>query len=228
MTAIRRLLDVQYLLWLALILALVGSLRHVAWGFSTLEQGDLLAGYVQAVAVDIGLFALAVGIQERRKDGRKTWGLWFGVGLFSGVSTYANLLHGLTFASALTLNGWAWLVSIRPLVLSGVLPLLVVYLAEISAGNYQHAVKVAEKEQRKAERAAARQSSSLAEANATRAASKTAAMDALTAYLDEHPDASLSQAGQAIGRSKTTVASYLDELEAAGVIHRNGEGVQVT
>jgi hypothetical protein len=92
---IKKIFNVQALLWLALILALVGSLRHVAWGFSTLEQGDLTAGYIQAIAVDIGLFALAIGIQQHRKQGRRSIGLWAGVVLFSGVSTYANLLQAL-------------------------------------------------------------------------------------------------------------------------------------
>ena len=74
-----RLWSVQSLLWLALVLALVGSLRHVAWGFSTLERGDLLAGYVQAVAVDLGMLALALGIQSRKRQARGIRSLWVGV-----------------------------------------------------------------------------------------------------------------------------------------------------
>jgi hypothetical protein len=54
-------------------------------------------------------------------------------------------------------------------------------------------------------------------ANAARAVGKVAA---LVAYLADHPSASLAHAGKAIGRSKTTVAGYLDELEAAGRISR--------
>ena len=64
-------------------------------------------------------------------------------------------------------------------------------------------------------------------ANAARAVGKVTALNALVAYLADHPGASLAQAGKAIGRSKTTVAGYLDELEAAGRISRNGNSVRV-
>lgn len=149
----KSIITIQSVLWLALVLALVGSLRHVAWGFSTLEQGDIIAGYIQAVAVDLGLFALALGIQSRRRQNRGVRMLWAGVLLFSAVSTYANLLHGLHFQTDLGLVGWGWLVSIRPVILSGVLPLLVVYLAEVAGDDVNHAAKVAEREARKAARA---------------------------------------------------------------------------
>jgi hypothetical protein len=229
----KKLFSVQSLLWLALVLALVGSLRHVAWGFSTLEQGDLIAGYVQAVAVDIGLFALAIGIQQRRRESRGTLNLWFGVVLFSGVSTYANLLHGLVFQSDIGLATWAWLVAMRPFILSAVLPLLVVYLSEVAASDYQHGVKVAEKEQRKRERESFGTTGFQAtpeaaeRARAARLEGKENAKAALVDYLADNPNTTLSRAGQHIGRSKTTVSNYLDELEAAGVVERNGQGVKV-
>lgn len=148
----KRLWSIQSLLWLALVLALVGSLRHVAWGFSTLESGDLIAGYVQAVAVDVGLFALAIGIQDRRRQARPTLALWIGAGLFSLVSTYANLLHGLYFATDIGLSSWAWLVAARPVILSGVLPALVIYLSEVAGDDRNYNVKLAEREARKATR----------------------------------------------------------------------------
>lgn len=151
---IGRMWSAQTLLWLALVLALVGSLRHVAWGFSTLEQGDLLAGYIQAIAVDLGLFALALGIQNRKRHTRSTRWLWAGVLLFSAVSTYANLLHGLYFQTDLGLQSWHWLVSIRPVILSGVLPLLVVYLSEVAGDDVNHLARLAEREARKEARQA--------------------------------------------------------------------------
>ncbi len=237
MIAIRKLWSVQTLLWLALVLALIGSLRHVAWGFSTLEQGDLYAGYIQAIAVDIGLFALAVGIQQRRRQERGTLGLWLGVLLFSGVSTYANLLHGLAFASDIALTGWDWLVSARPFVLSGVLPILVVYLSEVAASNVNHALLLAEEERHNANRDGRGPSSNsdypypieLARALAVEQVrrSKHEAIDGLLTYVSGHPSASLAQAGLAIGRSKTTVSTYLDELEQSGRIERNGTGIKV-
>lgn len=133
----KKLFRAQNLLWLALALALTGSLTHVAWGFATLEQGNLVLGYIQAIAVDVGLFAIAVGIQQNRAQGRPTGALWGGVFFFSAISTYANLLHGLAFASPLVLPGWEWLVALRPFLLSAVLPILVVYLAEVAAVHYR-------------------------------------------------------------------------------------------
>jgi hypothetical protein len=63
--------------------------------------------------------------------------------------------------------------------------------------------------------------------NAARLAKKMQAMDALLAYLSTHPSASFAEAGQAIGRSKTAVGNYVDELTATGKIRRNGNGWEV-
>jgi len=101
---LRRMDGVQIVLFLALFLALVGSMKHVAWAFATLESGDMIAGYIQAVAIDVGLFGLAFGIQQRKRERRSTRMLWGGVVLFSAVSTYANLLHGLAFAQPVSLS----------------------------------------------------------------------------------------------------------------------------
>lgn len=63
--------------------------------------------------------------------------------------------------------------------------------------------------------------------NAARLAKKVQAMDALLAYLSTHPAASFAEAGQAIGRSKTAVGNYVDELTTAGKLRRNGNGWEV-
>jgi cell division protein FtsB len=67
----------------------------------------------------------------------------------------------------------------------------------------------------------------LDEANATRAVQKQAAMDALLDYLTVNPTASLAEVGQAIGRSKTTVGNYVNELTETGQLRRNGQGWEV-
>lgn len=64
-------------------------------------------------------------------------------------------------------------------------------------------------------------------ANAVRVANKTEAQDALLAYLAEHPDASLAEAGAAIGRSKSTIGVYVRELSESGQLHKNGHGWEV-
>ncbi len=64
-------------------------------------------------------------------------------------------------------------------------------------------------------------------ANSVRVANKTEAQDALLAYLMEYPDATLSEAGAAIGRSKSTIGVYVRELSESGRLHKNGHGWEV-
>lgn len=247
-TVYTKVLSVQALLWAALVLALVGSLRHVAWGFSTLEQGDLIAGYVQAVAVDLGLFALALGIQNRKRQGRATRGLWVGVMLFSGVSTYANLLHGLHFQDDLGLQGWSWLVSMRPFILSAVLPCLVVYLSEIAGDDVNYSVKLAEREAKRQEREAAKavqveqapvsstavidaKPDTLAQARQVKAEQdsqdKAANLDRLLTLCADNTDVSVTELSKQLGTSRTTVYTYIKELGEQGKLSKNGQGWEV-
>jgi len=65
-------------------------------------------------------------------------------------------------------------------------------------------------------------------ANGARLDGKQLALNALLNFYRSKPNATLSEAGEAIERSKGTVSNYLNELEQAGLIHRNGEGVKVT
>lgn len=64
--------------------------------------------------------------------------------------------------------------------------------------------------------------------NAVRLAKKEQAMAALLDYLSSNPHASLAEAGQAIGRSKTQVGNYVGELTTTGKLHRNGKGWEVS
>ena len=57
----------------------------------------------------------------------------------------------------------------------------------------------------------------------TDAATKAAAIDTLIGHLTDHPDATVTQLAKLIGKSRPTVYNYLDELEAAGRLHRNGQ-----
>jgi len=67
------------------------------------------------------------------------------------------------------------------------------------------------------------------EVNGRRKLDKATAMDALLDFYAVNPTASQSEAGQAIGRAKSTVGGYLAELEDAGLVERgpNGQGVVV-
>ena len=134
-----KIFNLTTLLYIALILAMVSSLSHVAFAFSTVNGSNDTEAYISAIAIDLGLLALAAGINSRKRQRRSTWTLWAGVILFSIISTYANWLAGITHVIPLTADVTgvaAWLVSLRPILLSGVLPLLVIYLSEIVSGNY--------------------------------------------------------------------------------------------
>ena len=67
----------------------------------------------------------------------------------------------------------------------------------------------------------------LNKANATRTVAKQQALKDLLDFYRSTPKATLAEAGRVIERSKGTVSNYLNQLEQAGVIHRNSNGVQV-
>jgi predicted transcriptional regulator len=52
---------------------------------------------------------------------------------------------------------------------------------------------------------------------------KVQALDTLITYMTGKPDASVTELAKVIGRSRATVYNYLDELEQAGRVHRNGQ-----
>ncbi len=52
---------------------------------------------------------------------------------------------------------------------------------------------------------------------------KVQALGTLITYMTGKPDASVSELAKVIGRSRATVYNYLDELEQAGRVHRNGQ-----
>lgn len=64
-------------------------------------------------------------------------------------------------------------------------------------------------------------------ARAERTRTKEEAKRELIRFVAECPDASYSEIGDHIGRSKSTVGTYVDELEEAGWLHRNGQGFDV-
>lgn len=142
------------LLYLTLVLALASSLRHVAYAFATTNGGNYWEAYCSAIAIDLGLLAMAASINHRKKANKKAFMLWGGVGLFSVISTYANWIAGKVHVETLTINSsnfGAWLVENRPIFLSGILPLLVIYLTEVLSESYQAQVVA---EQAKAKREA--------------------------------------------------------------------------
>lgn len=151
----QKIFSLNTLLYLALILALLSSLGHVAYAFATTNGNNWYEAYISAIAIDLGLLALAAGISKRKRERRGALTLWFGVILFSVISTYANWLSGIVHVIPLKpdVGSWGlWLVSLRPILLSGVLPSLVIYLSEVVSGNYQIELTEAQKQAKKVSR----------------------------------------------------------------------------
>lgn len=153
--AVNRLLSVQSLLWLALILALAGSLKHLAAVYATID-GDLTFGWLQAIAVDTGIFALAYSIKIRKNAKRSVKPLWAGVIFFTAISVFGNLAYAIMNARTVINDGLpGWMVAAKPVILAGTLPVLVLFLSELLSDDRQHANELAEKAARKQARRSA-------------------------------------------------------------------------
>lgn len=137
----KKIFTLNGLLYMALVTALYSSLSHVAFAISSVNGGNMIEAYASAIAIDLGLLALAAGIMKRKKAQMKTKMLWGGVILFSIISTYANWLsavHHMKSLQTVDIGQFGnWLISIRPILLSGILPILVIYLSEVLSNNYQ-------------------------------------------------------------------------------------------
>jgi outer membrane murein-binding lipoprotein Lpp len=67
----------------------------------------------------------------------------------------------------------------------------------------------------------------LDQANLTRREQAQLATEQLLTFYRENPDAAQSEAGEFVDRSRSWVSKTLGELEEAGAVRRNGNGVQV-
>jgi DNA-binding CsgD family transcriptional regulator len=223
------------LLYISLILALVASLSHVAFAFSTVNNGDMLSGYISAVAVDLGMLALAGGINRRKSQKVSTKSLWAGVIVFSLISTYANWLSGISHVVSIESYQENWLVSLRPIILSAVLPLLVIYLSEVVSGDYQRHQIEAHKEAQKVSRQAHKSVSfgpndtgngaaddTMGRANDTRQAQKATRQERFVRLYQAGK--SQNEIADELNVSLTTVKRDARELKDAGVI---GDGPEV-
>ncbi len=211
--------DVQYLLWLALVLALTGSLKHLAAIFASID-GNTLLGWLQAIAIDTGLFALAYSIRQRKVAKRSVKPLWFGVTLFTSISIYGNLSYGLLAEGG---NLPDWMVATKPYILAGSLPVLVLFLSELLSDDRQHAQAEAEKEARKQAKQVDKSSKlpDIAVANEARIANKKQRKQRLENLLETQPDATNSELARQLGVSRSTVRNYRQELATSS----NGRGV---
>jgi hypothetical protein len=213
-----KILDVNNLLWLALALALAGSLKHLAAIFASVD-GNLFMGWLQAIAIDTGLFALAYSIRVRKVAKRSVKAIWFGVVVFTGISVYGNLAYGL-----LATNGSlpAWIVASKPVVLAASLPILVLFLSELLSDDRQHAVKEAKKAAKKSKLPPS--DPDIGKANEARVATKEERKRQLAALHQQKPDANITELATLLDVSRGTIRNYAGELGIELATSGNGRG----
>lgn len=126
------------LLYAALILVFIASVRHVAYSYSTIDGGSMFVGYLAAIAIDLGLIVIARA-QARHPD-RTLFRT--GVVIFISTSVYSNWISGLAhnthfeytrYSNELINYTVSFFVEARPFVLSMVLPVMILYLTEVIA-----------------------------------------------------------------------------------------------
>jgi hypothetical protein len=208
---------VQTLLWLALVLALAGSLKHLAAIFASVD-GNTAMGWVQAVAIDAGLFALAYSLKVRKAAKRSARPLWFGVTLFSAISIYGNLTYGLMHSGELP----GWIVTIKPYILAGSLPVLVLFLSELLSDDRQHAMAATERKTEPVEInpqftngktiEAPKKADSLGATNAERQAAKAGKLQQMAGILADNPEVTVTELADRLQVSRGTVRNYRREL----------------
>jgi hypothetical protein len=131
------------MLYLTMILALVSSLNHVAQIFSTVNGGSLFMGYVTGISIDLGLIVMSASLNHRKGEGKRAKVIWGGIFIFSAISCYANWIYGISCVQPIagdTGDMGRYLISLRPIILSGILPLLCIYMTEILSLDYQNKV----------------------------------------------------------------------------------------
>ena len=213
-----RILNVESLLWLSLVLALAGSLKHLAGIFASIDDNTLM-GWLQAIAIDAGLFALAYSIKVRKVARRSVKPLWFGVTVFTGISVYGNLSYGLLATDG---NLPGWILASKPYVLAASLPILVLFLSELLSDDRQHASEVAEREAKKVARQTAKEGGNtsvacdntggLATLNAEKMAEKEAKKAQLAGILATDPGKSNTELATILDVSRGTIRNYKAEL----------------
>lgn len=127
-------------LWLVMILVMAASVSHLAATFGTLEvMGLEIVGWLPAVAVDAGLLAITYAVHTKRQKAENTRFMQTGLAIFVILSVFANVDHATTVVAERynvtegwfsLQRGWEWQ-AIKVFALSGMLPLLIWFVAEV-------------------------------------------------------------------------------------------------
>jgi biotin operon repressor len=226
------------LLVLVTLFVLAGSVHHVAYTFSTLENGHLIWGYVQALGIDLGILGLAYGIQLRKRQNRSTLPLWAVLILVTFISAYANYLYGIMHQQPLeTASEFDRIVVfLRPFLLSVTLPIIMFALIEIIGEDRNYALRMQEQTQEEASHPLEEEPAETAHAvvsitpipndRPVTPTNKEAALEQLLYLLYERPSLTRAQLAAELGCSRQTLSSYLQELEARGYIRRKGNSYE--
>lgn len=120
------------LFYLLYISVAVATFRHSAYGFATLEGGNVWLGALSALAIDAGMILSATGLRYQF-----SWALVFGLGASALASVYTQLLFSVSTAQEVPiapgaewLGGYArYIIDARVLLLPALLPVLSVVYA---------------------------------------------------------------------------------------------------
>lgn len=204
-------------------------------------------GYLSAGGIELSIVGLSLRIGELRKSNVNPKFLVSTLIAVVVVSALANISEGFAvkFGEPLTLANLGQLDIVQAIVsvaATGLISLVTLALSEIVGSDVSAAVKIASKQSkaltstspRPADEVARKMSipaeagtelSTLEQARAVKgdldAQAKAAAISRLLDYLQTHPEACVSELAKVIGRSRTTLYSYLAELETAGKVQRN-------
>ncbi len=218
--------------------------------YTLVHTGGLLAGYVRpaivgyvaALGIELAIVSLSLRLGDLRKANQHTGFFYFVLVSVVIVSALANIAEGFQVAQGerLTLATVQHLDAVQAVIglaATGLISLIVLALSEIVGSDVQSVTILAEHERKttgrierttvQIETAESSNLSNLELANVARLGAKSVALDALLAYLSNNPTASLAEAGVAIGRSKSTVGNYVEELVAAGRLRKNGDGWEI-
>lgn len=217
------------------------------------HTGGLLAGYVRpdfigyiaAGGIELAIVGLSLRIADLRKQNVNARFFVFTLAAVVIVSALANVAEGyaVKFGESLTLANAGRLDIVQGVVslaATGLLSLVTFALAEIVGGDVNQAAKASSKAGKVApstvnapgpEVSNTEEVTSfplpVGQARAVKAdadaAAKAKAFDTLIGYLSTKPGASVTELAKLIGKSRQTVYNYLDELEAAGKVNRNGQ-----
>lgn len=227
---------------LCLIGILSATFLHTTTFMSQFFYQSIVLGAVAALAIDAGVVAMSIFKDELLKDGELAWMVRIVTVLVLFGSGVANMAEGFksAYGQILTMDS---LFAMDPLIwsqwLAGTLifPILAYVMCDtIGTRNLAELRKQqpasAQKPKTNRQPAPVAQPKNgyanqnlndggytynLDPANAQRASTKQGRMEMLETFLDEHPDASLSEMANAVGvSSRETVRKYLQEMGRRG------------